>query len=185
MKPLPCIFILCLLMGLSACTQKKAPDAKNPEPTPAEIKPEAKPVTLKVAKLGEVKEAIKAQQGKIVVVDIWATWCIPCMEEFPNLVKLHDKYHDKNVVCMSVSVDAPESKEAALKFLQKQHASIPNFLLDDEKKEWQDYWDIGPIPAVMVYDATGKVHGFRGGDPDKKRFTYADVEAQVQKLLKK
>ena len=50
-------------------------------------------------------------KGKYVVIDVWASWCQPCKQEFPNLKKLEEKYKDKNVVFVSISSDAQERRE--------------------------------------------------------------------------
>jgi thiol-disulfide isomerase/thioredoxin len=141
------------------------------------------PVELKTVKLNELKTAIAAHKGKVVVIDFWGTLCIPCMREFHNLVNLHHKYGDKGVVCLSVSVDVPESKGKALEFLKKKKAVLTNFILDDEDRKWQNEWKIDAIPAVMVYDSAGKLYPFT--NTADKQFKYAEVETLVQKLIAK
>jgi len=58
-------------------------------------------VQLKIVKYGELTEAVRVQKGKVLVVDVWADFCIPCKEEFPNLVRLHKKYAEKGLSCFS------------------------------------------------------------------------------------
>lgn len=201
MKPLLPLFALCILVGLIGCTtQTKTPadkksQSKNSTPPDADKKEEKsqaktstpesdkKPIDLKVVKFSEFQDAIKEQKGKIVVIDFWATWCPPCKKAFPQHVDLHHKFHDKNVVCMSVSLDKVEDKEDARKFLEKQKATFPNYLPGDDPEEWQKHWNIKAIPATMVYDAGGKLHKFL--NDDDKSFTSDDVEKLVEKLVKK
>ena len=141
-------------------------------------------ITLRLIKHKKFLEAIQSHPGHVVVVDFWGEFCVPCKQEFPKLVELHQRYGKHKVVCISASVDEVENKEEALKFLKATKATFPNYLIDDEAKIWQDHWDfIGP-PAVFVFDQKGKLAGrFDHNDPDKK-YTYADVEKLVQKLLK-
>src|SRR5262249_25378624 len=86
---------------------------------PAPVAPVASKVeaTLKLAKFADVEAHIKKQKGKVVVVDLWATWCVPCKREFPGLVALHGKYAAQGVACISLSLDDPDDKDKAKKFL--------------------------------------------------------------------
>jgi len=88
---------------------------------------------------------------------------------------MHEKYAKMGLVCMSVSVDQVEDHAGALKFLKKQKATFANYLLDEPIKVFQDYFDMGGVPAVRVFDRSGKMVG---------RFDdYDDVEKLVVKLL--
>lgn len=140
-------------------------------------------VELKSVKLKELIAAIKSQKGKVVVLDVWAEFCLPCKQEFPNLVRLHEKHAKDGVVCMSLTVDELKDREAALKFLRKQRATFANLIIDEEAHVWQDHFDLKGVPAVFVFDRTGKQHRFDNDDPDRQ-FTYTDVEKLLAKLLK-
>jgi thiol-disulfide isomerase/thioredoxin len=127
-------------------------------------------------------QRLASQLGKIVVVDTWATWCLPCMEEFPKLVALHQKYSDDGVVCMSVSVDELEQRASVQDFLNRHGADFANYLIADDSNAWWDKWEIKGIPIVLVFDAQGKLaRKFDRDDPDNQ-FTYADVEKFVVEL---
>ena len=96
---------------------------------------------------------------------------------------MHKKYAGKGVACVSLSVDAAEDRDAVLKFLQRQKATLANFLLDEPAKVWQEQFGIYGPPAVFVFDRDGKLAGrFDGNDAGKDSF-YADVEKVVVKLL--
>ena len=49
--------------------------------------------------------------GKVTIIDFWAAWCKPCREENPNVVKVYNKYHDKGLNIISVSLDKPNEKD--------------------------------------------------------------------------
>lgn len=184
MKSVMLTLALCLLAVLTGCTSetKPAADGKS-KTTKAPPAADSKPVDLKPVKLAEFQDAIKAEKGKIVVIDFWATWCPPCVKAFPHHVELHEKYRGKDVVCMSVSFDKKDDKEQALKFLDNKKATFANFIPSDDPETWQKHWDIGAIPATMVYDQAGELHPFRNSD--EKSFTPGDVDHLVEKLLKK
>ena len=100
------------------------------------------------------------RNGKILLINIWATWCAPCREEFPDLVKIANAYHDRNVEVVGISADFPDEIDSKVKpFLKSQHATFQNYVKnfeDDEafinsvNPEWS-----GALPATFVYDADG------------------------------
>jgi thiol-disulfide isomerase/thioredoxin len=142
-------------------------------------------VRLEVVKYDRLAEVVRAARGKVVVVDVWATYCLPCKKEFPNLVRLHQTYGSQGLVCLSVSVDtkSKEKIEAALQFLRKQGATFGNFLLDEEPEVWQKKWNVKGVPVVFVFDREGRrAAKFNADDPDHP-FTYEDVEKLVKQLL--
>lgn len=152
-------------------------EASSSAPTPASN------VRLTPVTCAQWEQDLAAQRGKIVVVDTWATWCVPCREEFPQLVALHRKHAAQGVVCMSVSVDEPDAQSAALDFLTQQQAEFANYRIDDKSASWWDKWEIRAIPVVLVFRPDGTLaKKFDLDDPDHQ-FTYADVEKLVDELL--
>jgi len=141
-------------------------------------------VTLTVLKMPQLTAALEAQPGKIVVADIWGTFCVPCKKEFPHLVELHRKYAKDGVLCISVSLDSPDDKEAALKFLKEKGATFPNYLLDEDTAVWQNRWKFKGPPAVRVYGKDGKLARQFDYDDPNNQFEFKDVEQLVQNLLK-
>jgi thiol-disulfide isomerase/thioredoxin len=140
-------------------------------------------VDLKLVKLDQVLEAVKAQAGKVVVLDIWATFCVPCKKEFPRLVKLHEQHGKDGLVCMSLSVDDQEDLPAAIDFLKSRRASFANFLIDGPAHIWQNHFVLKGVPAVFIWDRAGnQAARFDGDDPDNQ-FTYDQVEKKVALLL--
>jgi thiol-disulfide isomerase/thioredoxin len=145
---------------------------------------EAATVDLKLVKLDRVLEAVKAQTGKVVLLDVWATFCVPCKKEFPRLVKLHEQHAKDGLVCMSLSVDDQDDRQAALDFLKARQATFANYLINEPAQVWQNHFVLKGVPAVFIWDRTGKqVARFDGDDPDNQ-FTYADVEKKVAELLR-
>jgi thiol-disulfide isomerase/thioredoxin len=152
---------------------------------PAQAQTPQGEVTLQVVKYAQLQETVKSYRGKIVVVDVWATYCVPCRKEFPHLVELHRKHAKDGVVCISVTVDEPDKQEKALKFLKSQGATFPNFLLNEDAEVWQEKWKSKTVPIVFVIGPDGhQVAKFSEDDPDKQ-FTYADVIKVVEGLLQR
>jgi peroxiredoxin len=89
--------------------------------------------------------------GKVLVLNFWATWCPPCVEETPSLSKFASEYKEKGVVVLAVSVDRDES--AYRKFLEKYR---PAFMTVREDKVHADYGTF-MYPETYIIDSKGKV----------------------------
>jgi thiol-disulfide isomerase/thioredoxin len=163
---------LLLLAGLAAAAPAK---------TAAEAPPK---VELKAVKYNDLARAIRALQGKVVVVDFWASWCGPCKKEFPHLVELSKKYGKDGLVAVSASVDTAEDAKDALEFLQKAGATFPNYRIEESDAVWQPKLRFKSVPAVFVFDRQGyRAAKFTNDDP-KNQFTYTkNVIPLVLKLL--
>jgi thiol-disulfide isomerase/thioredoxin len=120
------------------------------------------------------------------VVDVWATWCAPCIERFPHLVQLYNQYKDRGVTFVSISVDDREDKQAvenACEFLRKQNAAFRNYLMDENILQSFEKLDIQSVPDVFIYDRTGqRRYNLNGNDPNHQ-FTVKDVEDDVTMLV--
>jgi thiol-disulfide isomerase/thioredoxin len=149
-------------------------------------------VQLKLQSWDQTSKLIAAHKGKVVVVDFWATSCLPCRREFPHLVALQKTYPD-TVACVSVSLDysgrksrPPQTyREPVLEFLKAQQATIDNVLSTDDPDELGQRLELAPIPLVWVYDREGKLRRtFDNGDLEGEEFTYEkDVVPFVESLL--
>jgi thiol-disulfide isomerase/thioredoxin len=97
-----------------------------------------------------------------LLINFWATWCDPCREEFPDLVKIDTDYRAKKLSFVAVSLDdVTDIRTTVPKFLKEMHASMPVVLLnvnDPEPaiKAIDTTWD-GQLPATFLYDKDGKV----------------------------
>ncbi|MCI0465262.1 MAG: redoxin domain-containing protein [Gemmataceae bacterium] len=165
----------------------------------------AEPIELRVVKYSGLAEEIHKHLGKVIVVDFWGDFCIPCKQAFPHLVEMQRTYGKDGLVAISVSVDPLKSEErteeevkaAVLKFLRAKGATFTNLLLDEPTKVWQNKLRIEAVPAVFVFSRQGKWVQFKGDDGTLKKepsdklaadgknyYRYPEVEALVQKLLK-
>lgn len=169
----------------------------NPGPAPAgqseeEPKEDATPVTLDIKSWEEIQSLIAAEKGKIVVVDIWATYCGPCLVEFPNLVKLHNEHGDK-VTCISVSLDYQGFEdepvqtyvEQVLAVLKSKSATFQNILCSTESDVvYSEKIKRPGIPIVYVYDSKGELVGEFPDLQDPSESIYQEnVLPLVTKLL--
>jgi thiol-disulfide isomerase/thioredoxin len=186
---------LCLAAFIGCQDQSQdSPQAGNDQPpavATSEQGGDEAEVTVDVASWSEVQDIVASHKGKVVVVDLWSTWCVPCMREFPNLVKLQKQFPDQ-VACISVNLnydgsdDAPPQshRDEVLKFLTRQKASFQNIICSDPDEMMYDKLDLGAIPAIYVYDKQGDVHrrfDNDGGEYGEEGFTY---EQHVIPLVK-
>lgn len=95
-------------------------------------------------------------RGAYVFIDFWATWCGPCIAEVPSLQKLEEKYHDKNIKFVSISIDRKENKN-----IWKNLISEENFpgtqLFANEDKGFEDAYKVSGIPRFILLDPEGKI----------------------------
>ena len=93
------------------------------------------PVSLEHVDAAGVAALAKNDTGRLRVINVWATWCVPCVEEFPGLVSISRRLNSRDFDMISVSVDEPKDEAKALQFLRKQHAAIPPGAKDAVAKE--------------------------------------------------
>jgi peroxiredoxin len=99
-------------------------------------------------------------KGKVVLVDFWATWCGPCIEELPNVKEVYEKYHDQGFDVVGISLD--EDREALEAFIEKEHLRWPILFSNDPKATgWEHpmatYYGVSAIPATVLVNRQGKV----------------------------
>ena len=101
------------------------------------------------------KWVLSSLKGKVVILSFWATWCEPCVEEFPSLMELLKVFSDK-VVLLAVSRD--EKKEDVVEFVKAFKGFQENLIvIMDEDKEWNRIFGVGRLPESFIFDAQGKL----------------------------
>ncbi len=95
-------------------------------------------------------------KGKVVLVDVWATWCGPCKGEIPHLKKLEEELKGTDVQVVSISVDEAKDKEKWLKMVKDENLGGVQ-LFASGWGELAKYYKIDGIPRFMVFDKTGKI----------------------------
>ncbi|HEY3789761.1 MAG TPA: thioredoxin-like domain-containing protein [Urbifossiella sp.] len=156
--------------------------------------PAAKPaatVAVEEVRGDALNAAIAKHKDKVVVVDLWATWCTSCVKKFPHFVELHKKYADKGLVCISVSMDrltpTTYKKQSVLDFLKQKNAAFPNYVVlepeDDEKALAARFGeDYRLIPLMVIYDKAGRSVWNSGDGP---KMTDEQLDKKIEELLAK
>ena len=150
-----------LLLAVWICFETPAP-AGSPAPTSLLRKPDAGagPI-LKPVEAATLKAILKKKRGKAVMINLWATWCVPCREEFPDLIKLYGKYRAKGLELILVSVDDPQQRGQVEAFLKENGVTFPTYISAEQSYEALiDFLDpdwIGGFPTTFVIDRKGRL----------------------------
>src|ERR1700758_5133394 len=118
-------------------------------------------------------------KGKIVVLNFWATWCVPCQREMPLLAKMQKKYEDKGVVVLGASVDDEKSQPLVRAFAEKNQIGFP-LLLGATTDQMQQLQLGEAIPATAFFDADGNLVARILGELDK-----SDLEKRLEWMVGK
>jgi len=121
-------------------------------------------------------------RGRVLLVNFWATWCEPCREEFPAIIRLHQSYRGRGLSVVAISMDEPGSVLAIEHFLKAQGAQFGSYrhhfhdfatLVDSINPRWG-----GGIPATFLYDPEGRlIQSWQGPT------SFAEFERAVRPLL--
>ena len=121
----------------------------------------AEPVTLEMVGADGLKKLRQNGTGKLLLINFWATWCAPCVSEFPDLEATYRMYRGRNVDFVTVSTNDPEEKPGVLEFLQKHHASHRNLqFATTDIYELQAAFDPkmpAPVPFTLLLAPNGDV----------------------------
>ncbi len=153
------------------------------------VKPrEPAPFEMKTADRLVYENVLVDLEGKVVLVDCWATWCLPCVEQLPHTVELSRQYRDKGLAVVTLSFDVLAHKDEVRKvLLSKGAVGLINLVSEyDGGSESVDAFEIpgGALPCYKLYDRKGELRRTFALDPAaKKQFTPADVEQAVKDLL--
>ena len=162
--------------------------------TPASGDSVAAQVSLRTVDWDEVEQIVEGHEGKVVVLDIWTTTCIRCVEEFPHFLKLQEEFGRSELVCISVNCDydgirakPPEHyRPLVLDFLARQPVHVENVMLNVALLDFLDQIDLASTPAILVYDRQGKLaKRFDNGGVTSQQdeFTMDQVTKLIDELL--
>jgi thiol-disulfide isomerase/thioredoxin len=141
------------------------------------------PKTVEPITTDEFRALLKRLQGNVVLVNLWATWCIPCIREFPDLSKLQEQYKEQGLKVIGVSLDEPDILDSKVKpFVKERSPSFATYHSQEpEPEKFVSHLDPGfngIIPTTYVLDRQGHLKATLMG-----RKTYDEFESVIRPLL--
>jgi thiol-disulfide isomerase/thioredoxin len=175
-RPFLTVGLIVLLTSFAVPAQRKSRTAKRGTTAKTTVSP---------LKTDDLKALLAKPKDKPLLVNFWATWCDPCRDEFPDLVKIDSEYRPKSLDFVTVSLDEIKDINGRVpQFLTTMKAKMPSYLLDANDPEpainavdprWQ-----GDLPATFLYNSQGELIYKHFG-----RVNAAELREAIDKLVKK
>jgi thiol-disulfide isomerase/thioredoxin len=152
----PLLLVVFAAVAIAGCS---AP-ADDPQVDAVPVPPAIGEITLATPQ--EIRAVIEAEQGNVVVMNFWATWCPPCVKEMPELAKFWREFDGKGIRFLSVSADFAATKDSVvMPFMNSYEIPFPVRIMsvdnpDDLTTVLGLEWD-GALPATFIYGPDGKV----------------------------
>ncbi len=165
---------LALLAGCGAPRPEVAP-APEPAPEPAPA------VEIEPVSIDELRHVVRAGGARLVLLNVWATWCVPCREEFPDLMRLRREFRERGLRLVLVSADTDSQIPEAKRFLAAQGVDFLTYLKQDADMPFIDSLDArwsGALPATLLYDGAGRQLWFHEG-----KTTYDTLKTRIEGAL--
>ena len=140
----------------------------------------AEPVAVTKIDAEGLKALRKNDSGKLRMVNFWATWCGPCVTEFPELITINRMYRQREFEMITVSANTPDEEKKVLAFLQKQQSSGKNFLFASDDKyplieAFDPKWE-GALPYTVLISPAGEIIYKQMGEIDPLELKRAIVK---------
>ena len=154
--------LIVVLLSVSACSLTSSGNVKRQSPAP----------DFKLMSPSGGIIQLSGYQGKIVLLNFWATWCPPCREEIPDLIELYQQYHDQGFEIIGIALDNPKAVESFSEEFQ-----IPYPLAISNNKVLSDYGSVA-VPMSFLVDTYGIIVNIYYGPLSKDL-----LEKELQPLL--
>ncbi|OIJ20376.1 hypothetical protein BKP45_09980 [Anaerobacillus alkalidiazotrophicus] len=130
------------------------------------------------------EKSLSSFHGQIVVLNLWASWCPPCRDEMPDLIKLSEEYKDQGVQVLGMNMATFESSEEVIKqFIEEYNISFPNFLdqpidTSNQRGVIETLYQVRSIPVTYILDEEGRIV-----IPIRGKVNYEMLESELKKIL--
>ena len=142
----------------------------------APIAARTKPDTTTIDPIAAVADSSLALRGKVVYVDFWASWCVPCRESFPWMRGMLDRYRSRGLRVVTVNLDS--KSEAARKFMREMKSTLP--VMFDSTGALAKMYKLEVMPTSFVYGRDGKLRQRTEGFHEDHAL---EIESMIESLL--
>ncbi len=157
------VLLLTVFIGAGICQEKEGSTAPDFE---------GKTIQGKEIKLSDY-------QGKVVLLDFWASWCPPCREEMPALIKFYKSHTDPDFQLLAINID--DNKGNMDRFLDKLFPRATFPIISDDSQKIPPLFDIQAMPTTIFIDKKGKIRFWHNGF---KESYVTDFNTELNQLLK-
>lgn len=179
MKKIVAIAMLLTLCILPGCSKEKGSEGKQAQKAAAAVTEGSMAPDFSVKDLSGKEVKLSSLKGNVVMVNFWATWCPPCKEEIPSLMKLEKAMAGKPFRMLAISIDE-EGKPAVEKYFQSSGNLLPAYL-DSDGSVSRNYGITG-VPETFILDKSGNIQKKIVGGMD---WSAKDVISYLDELAKK
>ena len=167
-----CFVLFCLLLLVPVTTNAALKDELQA------VSEQVAPSLDNVQWLHQTGNLPNSLNGKVLLVNFWATWCPPCVEELPSIQNARDKFDQSHFEVVAVNVGEKVAEIEA--FLEALPVKLTFPIVVDEKLSVYADWQVRPLPATFLVDRTGKIRYQALGGRD---FDSANIRAIIQELI--
>jgi thiol-disulfide isomerase/thioredoxin len=176
---------VCLLAGCEPTSNRENYGGRSPERPAVGVRGD---VQIAVVDRDGYNAVIAAHHGKVALIDFWATWCGPCIEQLPHTIALAERFAARGLAVVTVSLDDPDESQRIVDFLQSKGAGRVTNLISQHGASPQSMsvFEIGSgaVPHYKLYDREGQLRHTFGIDPSAtKQFTLGDIDDAIEHLL--
>ncbi|MFO7906248.1 MAG: TlpA disulfide reductase family protein [Pirellulaceae bacterium] len=165
-------------------SEQAAEHGKPPETAPGATAPgAADAIGVELIDRPGFDALLERNQGRVVLIDFWATWCPSCVEQFPHTVELHEEYSDSGLSVITISLDDPEKESEVLDLLREQEATTDNYISRHgaSNTSMETFRIEEGLPHYQLYDRQGNLQ--RAFTPGQESIDLEEITTAVESLL--
>lgn len=171
--------VLASLLGLQGCSSENNSKQQSDYIPQKQISPDQ--VVVKNTTAEQILQKVSNSDAKVIMLNVWATWCQPCKEEFPDIMKLQHYYKEQGLDLLLVSGDFQDQLPAVKNFLAEHSVTFPTYIktgkdmafINTLNPDWS-----GALPATWIFDSSGNLREFWQG-----KASFDRMEKSVLKVL--